>query len=164
LWLRGGDTITRARKLGVTVGKHCRILGNPAILFGTEPYLVKLGDHVTVTSEVRFITHDGGVWVFRGERPGIDVFGPIHVGNNVFIGMRAMIMPNVHIGDNVVIAAGAVVTRDVPSNCVVAGIPARVLKPLDGYRESVTPKAMDTKGLNPAAKEAAIRATHPEWF
>lgn len=54
--------------------------------------------------------------------------GPVIIGNNVWIGDKATILPGVTIGDGVVVAANSVVTRDVPSYCVVAGIPARIIK------------------------------------
>ena len=56
--------------------------------------------------------------------------GPIVIGKKVWIGAHATILQNVTIGDNAAIAAGAVVTRDVPANTVVAGVPAKVVKTL----------------------------------
>lgn len=50
---------------------------------------------------------------------------PIHIGNDVWIGGNVTIMPGLTIGNNVVIAAGAVVTKDVPNNSLVAGVPAK---------------------------------------
>lgn len=55
---------------------------------------------------------------------------PVTIGNNVWIGGRAVINPGVTLGDNVVVASGAVVTKEVPSNCVVGGNPARIIKQL----------------------------------
>ena len=57
---------------------------------------------------------------------------PVQIGNNVWIGGRAVINPGVKIGNNVVIASGAVVTKDVPDNVVVGGNPARIIKPIEG--------------------------------
>ena len=162
-WSRKG-MVAYARHLGVRVGEGCRILGNARKVFGAEPYLVRLGNRVTVVSGVQFFTHDGGVWVFRSERPGLDVFGPIDVGNNVFIGARAVILPGVTIGDNVVIGAGAVVTNDIPSNSVAVGVPARVVKSLDAYREGIWERAIDTKLLSDEEKYQAIRRAFPAWF
>ena len=54
--------------------------------------------------------------------------GEICIGKNVWIGDKVTILPNVHIGDNVIIAANAVVTKDVPGNCIVAGIPAKLIR------------------------------------
>ena len=59
------DPVDFARRLGVRVGHGCRFLGLKLGTFGTEPYLIKIGDHVTLTYGVKFINHDGGVWVFR---------------------------------------------------------------------------------------------------
>ncbi|QIZ08189.1 sugar O-acetyltransferase [Priestia megaterium] len=55
---------------------------------------------------------------------------PVSIGNNVWIGGRAIINPGVKIGNNVVIASGAVVTKDVPENVVVGGNPAKIIKPI----------------------------------
>ena len=57
--------------------------------------------------------------------------GEIVIGNNVWIGDKATILAGVHIGDNVIVAANAVVTKSVPSYCVVGGVPARIVKQLD---------------------------------
>ena len=61
------------------------------------------------------------------------LIGPrkIHVGSNVFIGANAIILYDVTIGDNVIIAAGAVVTKDVPALCIVAGVPATIVKHIE---------------------------------
>lgn len=150
------DPIKFARSRGVRVGDRCRFLGTSSRTFGSEPYLITIGDHVTITAEVRFITHDGGVWVFRDEFPDIDVLAPITVGNNVFIGLYAVIMPGVTIGDNSVIAAGSVVTKDVPANVVVAGVPARVIRGLAEYRESSLARSLKTKGLPPDEKRRIL--------
>ncbi len=140
---------------GVKIGENCRFTGKD-ISFGSEPYLVEIGNNVTITHGVRFQTHDGGVGVFRKEYPGINVFGKIKIGNNVFIGEEAMIMYGVTIGDNVVIGAKSLVTRDIPSNSVAVGIPARVIKTLDEYRESVLKKAVYVNSNNASERRLEI--------
>lgn len=55
---------------------------------------------------------------------------PIHIGNNVWLGAGVIVLPGVTIGDNSIVAAGSVVTRDVEANVIVAGSPARVLRPI----------------------------------
>jgi acetyltransferase-like isoleucine patch superfamily enzyme len=52
----------------------------------------------------------------------------VRIGNDVWIGTRAIILPGVHVGDGAIIGAGSVVTRDVPALAVVGGVPARVIK------------------------------------
>ncbi|WP_304610570.1 acyltransferase [Oryzibacter oryziterrae] len=142
------DPVRYARKLGVTIGKDCRLLGAD---FSTEPYLVTLGDHVSAT-KVQFLTHDGSVWVFRDEEPEIDLVRPIRVGNNVFIGFGAIVLPGVTIGDNVVIGAGSVVAKDIPSNCVAAGVPAKVIRSLEEYKSKTMKNVDRTKSLSESAK------------
>jgi acetyltransferase-like isoleucine patch superfamily enzyme len=115
-----------------------------------------MGDHVTITGGVRFVTHDGGVWVFREEHPEIDVIAPITLGNNVFVGLNTIIMPGVTIGSNVVIGAGSVVTRSIPSNTVAAGVPAKVIRPLDDYKANVLQKALFIRSQPLAVKRKTL--------
>jgi acetyltransferase-like isoleucine patch superfamily enzyme len=147
-WRQYRDPVAHARSLGVRVGRHCRLI---SCCFGSEPYLVTLGDHVSATS-VAFVTHDGGIWVFRDRWPDADLIAPIAIGNNVFIGANATILPGVTIGDNVVIGAHSVVTRDVPSDCVAAGVPAKPIRPLEEYRQAIEERKLPTKLLSPERK------------
>ncbi len=140
--------LTYAKLIGVTIGLDCRLIN---VDFGSEPYLVSIGNHFSGTN-VRFITHDGGVWVFRREFPELDVVAPISVGNNVFMGSGVTVLPGVTIGDNVVIGAGSVVSRSIPSNCVAAGVPARTIRHLDEYKTRCLNKGKPTKRLSPTNK------------
>lgn len=114
------DPIGYVRSIGVTVGERCVI---ESFNFSTEPWLISIGNHVEITTDVTFITHDGATWVLRDNSKYKDVirFGKITVHDNVFIGHGSIILPNVEIGENVVIGAGSVVANDIPSNCVVGG-------------------------------------------
>lgn len=146
------DPVGYAKKIGVRLGADCRLIN---VKFGSEPYLVTLGDHVSIT-ETTFITHDGAVWCFRDRFPDVDLFGRITVGNNVFIGWGVIILPGVTIGDNVIIGAGSIVTKEIPSNCVAVGSPARPVKTLEDYWASNQQKMLPTKGLTPQAKKAYL--------
>ena len=141
LWAIKSDPVKFARSIGVRVGENARLIGIHGGTFGREPYLVSIGNHVTITARVQFVTHDGGVWVFRSEDPELDIIGPITIGNNVFVGFGTILLPEVSVGDNVVIGAGSVVTRDIPANSVAAGSPARVLGSIDAYRKKIEPRA-----------------------
>ncbi|MDD2956706.1 MAG: sugar O-acetyltransferase [Oscillospiraceae bacterium] len=67
----------------------------------------------------------------KGRRGHLAVAKPVIIGGDVWIGCNCTILPGVTIGNNVVVAAGAVVTKDVPDNCVVAGVPAKIIKRLE---------------------------------
>ena len=147
------DPIKFARSKGVTVGKNCRFINIKREAFGSEPYLISIGDHVTITNGVQFITHDGGVWVFREKHPDIDLIGPIKIGNNVFVGLNTIIMPGVEIGDNCVIGAGSVVTKSIPSNVVAVGAPAKPIKTIDEYWDSIQDRVLYSRSLSISEKK-----------
>ena len=154
-WRIKADPVGYARRIGVKVGKNCRLLGLDRGTFGTEPYLVRLGDHVSLTN-VRFVTHDGGVWVFREEHPEIDIIAPIVVGNNVYLGYYSIILPGVTIGDNCVIGAGSVVTRDVPSGTVAAGVPARPIRTIEEYWDRIKGKRFHLRSKSSGERRRAL--------
>lgn len=146
------------RRQGMLVGENCMIFKSAA--FGSEPYLISLGNHVRVNSGVRFVTHDGGYWVLRDPKAGFgekfkdaDRFGRIIVHDNVHIGTNAIIMPGVEIGENTIVACGAVVTHDVSPNSVVAGVPARVIETLDQYAAKAAVRMVSTKGMTKKEKK-----------
>ena len=145
------------------IGNNCKILTSKWS-FGSEPYLIEIGNNVEITSGVRFITHDGGAWIFREKDPTLDVFGKIKIGNNVFIGVNTVILPNIQIGNNVVIGAGSIVTKDIPSNTVVCGVPAKVISSIEEYYSKLKKDDFQTKGCNKKDKEVIIREKKPEWF
>lgn len=109
------------------IGAGCSVERD--VIFGSESYLITIGNNVRITFGVKFATHDGGMWTLRksGRLENADLFGRIVVGDNTNIGWNAIILPGVTIGKNCVIGAGAVVSKDIPDNLVAAGVPARVI-------------------------------------
>lgn len=88
---------------------------------------VRIGDNCLLAPGVHIYT--AGHPLHPAERNSGAEFGkPVRIGNNVWIGGRAVINPGVTIGDNAVVASGAVVTKDVPNDAVVAGCPAKIIK------------------------------------
>lgn len=131
----------------VKIGTGCEIYNN--VSFGSEPYLVQLGNKVRVTAGVRFVTHDGGMWVIRnlGWNQNADRMGAIVVGDNVFIGWNTIVMPGVKIGSNVVIGAGSIISKDIPDNTVVAGIPAKTICSIEDYYNKNIHRLDETKHM-----------------
>jgi acetyltransferase-like isoleucine patch superfamily enzyme len=148
------DPVWYARLLGVTVGERCKLISTN---FGSEPYLVTLGDHVEITQGVQFVTHDGGVWVLRDRHPDLDVVAPIVVEDNVFVGLGSILLPGIRIGRNSVVAAGSVVTKNVAPGTVVAGVPARPICTIEEYEKRVLAKDTKTKRLAPAEKRRDLK-------
>jgi len=128
-----------SRFLGMKIGKNCRIFSRPR--FGSEPYLIEIGDDVRIARGVSFITHDGGLTLFRNEFPGINYFAKIKIGNNVLIGLNTIILPGVTIGNNVIIGSCSVINKDIPDNSVVAGIPAKLICDIESYKQKSITKA-----------------------
>ena len=163
------DEVAVARALGVKIGDGCNINDNASRVFSTEPYMVTIGNKVTIAPEVRFITHDGAIGVLRvnDEYKNKDIISPIEIGNNVFIGIRTIIMPGVKIGDNVIIGAQSVVTKNIPDNSVAVGSPAKVICSLDEYKAKLSSSnkpIMPTKGMTAEEKKEYIMNNYPEWF
>ncbi len=120
-----------AKYRNVVFGLNCRIYTKN---FGSEPFLISIGNNVTVTSGVRFITHDGTSWLMRDVRGRRYFYQRILIGNNVFIGVNSIIMPGVKIDDNVIVAAGSVVTKSIPRNVIVGGVPAKIIGSYDDIK------------------------------
>lgn len=123
------------RRRGVSIGPDCRFSGRSD--FGSEPFLISIGRHVALASGIRFITHDGGTWVFRHEERYRRVikFGWITICDNCVIGEGVIILPGVSIGPNSVIAAGSVVSRNIPPGVLASGNPAKPVMSLEQYAE-----------------------------
>jgi maltose O-acetyltransferase len=133
------------RRLGLDVGRGCAIqpgswFGGTRIRIGDSAFInygcffdntapITLGANVVVAMQVLFCTstHELGP---PGRRAGRVVGQPIEVGDGCWIGAGARILPGVTIETGSVVAAGAVVTKDVPANTLVAGVPARPVRSL----------------------------------
>lgn len=148
------DTVTIARAMGVKVGNECRLYSTN---FSSEPYLISIGDHVTITNNVEFITHDGAVWVFREANPNLDLFGDIKIGNNVFIGLNTILLPGTEIGNNVIVAAGSVLKGIYPADCVIAGVPGKRISSLEEYYQKNSDRFVALKGITGDEREEKIK-------
>lgn len=91
---------------------------------------VYIGDNVMIGPGT-VITSVGHPLNPQGRRNHISITDEVHIGSDVWIGANVTILPGVTIGDNVVVAAGAVVNKDIPSNSLAVGVPARVIRKLE---------------------------------
>ena len=126
------------KRRGVKVGEVCYVPEPSSVLIDmTDPWLITIGDNVTITHGVCVLTHDYGWSVIKkhGSLKG-SVLGsqaPVKIGNNVFIGVNTVITKGVTIGNNVIIGAGSVITKDCEDNGVYAGNPAKNIMTMDEY-------------------------------
>jgi len=143
------STEKKAILLGVHIGRNNNFGKNHN--FGSEPYLIKIGNNFNSASNINFITHDGSIRVLRNLYPEYaksDLIKPIIIGNNVFIGMNVNILPGTHIGDNVIIGAGSIVKGQIESNSIYAGVPAKFICSIENYFEKNKAKFIETKHLD----------------
>ena len=127
-------------RLGLTVGKNFS-RQEKTIIDQSHCWLITIGDNVTLAPRVHILAHDAST-----KRPlNYTRIGLVDIGNNVFIGASSTVLPGVTIGDNVIIGANSVVSKDVPSNSVAIGNPARVVCTYDEY----VSRKKDEFGISP---------------
>jgi len=119
------------RSQGAQIGNDCFFSIRS---LGSEPYLVKIGNHVGIATGVKFLTHSLG-WNYRDRIPDIQIFGKIEIKDNCNIGVNVLILPDVTIGENCIVAAGSVVTKSIPPNSIAAGVPAKIIGNSEDYFE-----------------------------
>ncbi len=108
----------------IAIGNHFFANRNCQLLDGGK---ITFGDYVFIAPNCCFTTAEHALDVEQ-RNEGLEVALPITIGNNVWIGAGVTVLGGVTIGDNTVIAAGSVVTKDIPSGVLAAGVPCRVLR------------------------------------
>lgn len=153
------------RKKGVVIGSNCDI--SKTANFGSEPFLIKIGDNVRITQRVQFITHDGGLWVLRNLGligKSENKYGSIVIGNNCNISWDVTIMPNVKIGNNCIVAPGAVVTKSFPDGSILGGVPARLIETIEEYNKKVQGNTVPLYGKDCKTKYEYLKLHCSELF
>jgi len=137
-------------KLGCKIGEGARIWGflDTRVPKPGKPVDIRIGDFTVVGGDTRICCHcpitgmDDG-WI------------GVHIGHDVWIGFGCIILPGVKIGDRTIIGAGSVVTKSIPSDCIAAGSPCKVLKSRSKY-EIVRTNLLTRSGLSVTNQE-------PNW-
>lgn len=127
------------RAEGMRIGTGTKLFSKPsAVLIDlTRPWLIDIGKNVQITIGVKILTHGYDWSVLKGKFSEVlGSAGKVTIGDNCFIGMNTVILKGTTIGNNTIIGAGSVVTGGgYPSDCVLAGNPAKVICSLGEYRE-----------------------------
>ncbi len=113
--IEGADQVKIGHRVSIAAFVH--IWGQGSVEIGDDTLIAS---HVAITS----LTHDTNASLFSESL----IAKPIIIGKNVWIGSHATILPGVQIGNSAIVAAGAVVTKNVDANTIVAGVPARLLR------------------------------------
>ena len=154
-YLRRFKPLKYAEKIGINFPRgEIHLYGD--INWGTEPWIITLGNNVHITAGVKFITHDGGTLLYRHLIPDLEITKPIKIGNNVYIGNNVILLPGVTVGNNVIIGAGAIVSKDIPDNSVAVGVPAKVIKTADEYFQKIQRESLHLGNLKGEEKDRAL--------
>lgn len=141
------------RNKGMVIGEGCNILSN---INTSEPFLISIGNDVTVSNDVDFITHDASIGKVTNGKTS-DIFGPITIGDNCFIGAHSIIMYGVSLPRNTIVAAGSVVTRSFKEeNTILGGCPAVKIRDWDAFSRKAKNRELSIKRLKFGEKKQAI--------
>lgn len=139
--------ICKAR--GLKVGKDVIFIEAPA--FGSEPYLIEIGNRTKITAGCTFINHDGAMYVIRSMPKYADTrnFGRIKIGENCFVGNNCTFLPGSQMGNNCILGTGSVLSSSMPDNSVYAGVPAKFICTIEEYGD----KAIENNVIYPRELE-----------
>ena len=128
-------------KIGISINGKPKFINNDVYFDGNDYSKIILGDNITISREVMFLTHDYSITTaiegtqMNGSHLKEELYfsKAITIGNNSFIGARASILPGTKIGNNVIIGAGSVVKGTIPDNSIVVGNPHRIIGKTDEW-------------------------------
>lgn len=134
------------KKQGMHIGRDTNIFSE---IVTSEPYLISIGNHCTIATDVSLITHDASIGALGDRNKASDLCGRVTIGDNCFIGHGAIIMYGVTIPSNTIVAAGSVVVKSPErEGCIVGGNPARVIGETAVFKNKNITKAFCLHGLS----------------
>jgi len=134
------------------IGENCTIQKRKVPLYAN---LIHIGNNVHIASNVSFLTHDVTYLVLNNIPDVVNQgriqerIGCIEIGNNVFVGSGTHILYDTKIGSNVIIGTCSVITKDIPDNCVVAGVPAKIIGTFDDFCKKEQNRVKYPEALKP---------------
>ncbi len=151
----------RKKNIYAGIGENVTIMDRKVPLYAN---LIRFHNNIKVASNVTFVAHDLTNAMLNNTKDvkHQEVVGCIEIMDNVFIGTNVTILNNVRIGPNAVIAAGSVVTKDVPPNSIVGGVPARVIGSFDDY-SAKREKQLYPQELAPKRQEVSAELANYLW-
>lgn len=115
---------------GLILGENFQ-LERDSYIDSSFPWLIEIGNNVTLAPEVMILSHDGSTKKIIG----YSKIGKVKICDNVFVGSKTIILPNTIIGENCVIGAGSIVVGNIPPNVVISGSPAKIIMSVDDFRK-----------------------------
>ena len=126
--LRGETSTKELIKRGLIVGENLKRM-HGTIIDDSHPWLIEIGDNVTLAPGVHILAHDASTKTFLNYTK----IGRVSIGDNVFIGAGTVVLPGVTIGKNTIIGANSTITHDLPEGVVAVGCPAKVICTTEEY-------------------------------
>lgn len=135
--LTSEELIESLRQEGAKIGNNVLFrYPEHTLIDMTRPSLIEMGDNLDINDNFTVLTHDFGTYVFRNlYNDFVNCSGKVKIGSNIYFGRDVTILKGVTIGDNCIIGLGSVVSKDIPSNSVAVGYPAKVICTLEEYYE-----------------------------
>jgi maltose O-acetyltransferase len=138
LHLRGEVSTHRLKQLGLKVGHNFNRRPG-CIIDYSHAWLISIGNNVTLAPRVHILAHDASTQ----HALGYTKISKVNIGDNVFIGANAIVLPGTTIGSNVIIGAGSLVKGLIPPNSIVAGNPAKVIMSYEDFIERNKKEILD---------------------
>lgn len=169
--LTSSELIINLRKQGVIIGENVNFrYPHHTLIDTTRPSLVELGNNLDINDYFTILTHDFGTYVFRNlYHDFVPSSGKVKIGSNIVFGRNVTILKGVTIGNNCIIGIGSLVTKNIPANSVVAGVPAKVICTIEEYyekrkKECISEALVYGKSISERFnREPQIDDFHEEW-